>query len=378
MSDESITTPADLRSTIPGLADVTYMNFGASGPSPRPVVEAAESFLEYHEFDAPSGEGMYPAAFDSYDDVRETVADFVGATPHEIALTQSTTDAINRFGCALEWEPSDVVVRTDLEHPAGILPWQRLERTRDVEVRVAETDRGRIDIDAYREAVVGAKLVVFSALSWNYGTRLPVRKLTDIAHEEGALVLVDAVQWPGQAPLDVHEWGADAVAAAGHKWLLGTWGGGFLYVDESVADRLEPGALGYRGVVEATADQYELAAGATRFEVGTINPAPHVALRTAIETAERIGIETIEERIRRLAGELADGIPGHRLLSPSAPESGLVTIAVDDPESVTESLRADGFVVRSLPEPEAIRASIHAVNTEDEVADLIDALGPLL
>ncbi|WP_254863008.1 aminotransferase class V-fold PLP-dependent enzyme [Halovivax gelatinilyticus] len=369
-----ITTPADLRDSIPALSDVTYLNFGASGPSPRPVVDAAESILEYHEFDAPGGEGMYTAAFDTYDDVRETVARFVGASPDEIALTQSTTDAINRFGCALEWEPGDIVVRTDLEHPAGILPWQRLEHGRGVEVRVVETERGRIDLDAYRDAVAGAKLVVFSALSWNYGTRLPVRELTEIAHEAGALVLVDAVQWPGQAPIDFAEWGADAVAAAGHKWLLGTWGGGFLYVEASVADGLVPGALGYRGVVEATADPYELAPGATRFEIGTINPAPHVALQAAIEITARIGIETIEDRIRRLAERLADEVPADRLLSPPAPESGLVTIAVDDPEAVTERIRADGIVVRPLPEPDAIRASVHAVNTEDEVDALLDAL----
>src|SRR6056297_2499247 len=316
---EPVATYEDLRASIPAFEDVTYMNFGASGPSPRSVVEAAEDFLEYHGF--------------------------VGADPAEIALTQSTTDGINRVACALDWEPGDVVVRTDMEHPAGILPWQRLERERGAEVRVVESDRGRLDLDAYREAVRGAKLVAFSALTWNYGTRLPVRELVDIAHDAGALVLVDAVQWPGQAPLDVTDWGADAVAAAGHKWLLGTWGGGFLYVDESVADDLVPGPIGYRGVVEATAERYELEPGAARFEVGTINPAPHVALRTAIETVESIGVETIERRISRLAGRLADGVPDERLLSPASPESGLVTIAADDPEAVTEAIREEGIVV---------------------------------
>ncbi|MFC3959285.1 aminotransferase class V-fold PLP-dependent enzyme [Halovivax cerinus] len=372
------TSAAALRETIPAFDDVTYMNFGASGPSPRPIVEAAEDFLEYHEFDAPSGEGMYPAAFETYDDVRETVADFIGAETTEVALTQSTTDAINRVACAIDWEPGDAIVRTDMEHPAGILPWERLERERGAEVRVVESDRGRLDVDAYREAVQGAKLVAFSALTWNYGTRLPVRELVDIAHEAGALVLVDAVQWPGQAPLDVTDWGADAVAAAGHKWLLGTWGGGFLYVDESVADRLVPGPIGYRGVVEATAERYELEPGAPRFEIGTINPAPHVALRTAIETAEAIGVEQIESEIRRLASRLADGVPDDRLLSPAEPESGLVTIAVDDPEAVTERIRDEGLVVRPLPEPDAIRASVHAVNTADEVDDLLDALERIL
>lgn len=369
-------TPEELRADVPALGDVTYMNYGASGPSPRHVVEAAEGFLEHHEYDAPGSEGMYPAAFDAYEDVRETVAGFVGAAPGEVALTQSTTDGINRIASAIGWEPGDVVVRTDLEHPAGILPWQRLERTRDVEVRVVGSERGRLDLEAYREAVSDAKLVCLSALTWNYGTHLPVADLVDVAHDAGALVLVDAVQVPGQAPMDVGEWGADAVAAAGHKWLLGLWGAGFLYVEESVAETLQPAAVGYRGVVDGTAEAFEYAAGAPRFEVGTTNPAPHVALAAAIETFESMGVGAVEARIRELAGRLAEGIPDDRLVSPAEPESGLVTFDVDDPEATVERLEEGSeIVVRDLPYPEATRASVHAVNTAEEVDALLAALG---
>ena len=367
-------TPEELRTDVPALGDVTYMNYGASGPSPRRVVETAESFLERHEYESPGGEGMYPTAWEAYDSARETVAGFLGAAPEEVALTQSTTDGINRIACAMEWEPGDLVVRTDLEHPAGILPWQRLERTRDVEVRVVGSERGRLDLDAYRDAVADARLVCLSALTWNYGTHLPVADLVDVAHDAGALVLVDAVQSPGQTPVDVREWGADAVAAAGHKWLLGLWGAGFLYVEESVADDLEPGAVGYRGVVESTAEAFEFEPGAARFEVGTTSPAPHAALEEAIGTMEAIGLDAIEERVRRLAGRLADGIPDDRLLSPAEPESGLVTFDVDDPEATVERLKEAGIVIRDLPYPEAVRASVHAVNTEAEVDGLLDAL----
>jgi len=367
-------TPEELRADVPALDETAYMNFGASGPSPRRVVDAAESALEHHEYEAPVAEGMYPAAFDLYDDVRERVAGFLGADADEIALTQSTTDGINRIAGALEWEPGDVVVRTDLEHPAGILPWERLERRRGVEVRVVETERGRIDVEAFREAVEGAKLACFSALSWNYGTRLSVAELVDAAHEAGALALVDAVQVPGQAPLDVDEWGADVVAAAGHKWLLGTWGAGFLYVDGDAEAELEPGSVGYRGVEEPDSDDWQFHDGAARFEVGTTSPAPYAALGEAIDVCEEIGVETIEERIARLAGRLADGVPEDRLLSPANPESGLVTIDVDDPEATVERLGDAGVVIRDLPFPEAVRASVHAVNTAEDIELLLDAL----
>lgn len=368
-------TPEDLRADVPALSDVTYMNYGASGPSPRVVVDAAESFIEEHEYRSPGGEGMYPVAFDAYESARDTVADFVGASPEEIALTCSTTDGINRFAAAREWGPGDVVVRTDLEHPAGILPWQRLQRRDGIEVRVVESEAGRLDRDAYREAVDGASLVCLSALTWNYGTRLPVADLVEVAHDAGAEVLVDAVQVPGQAPMDVSAWGADAVAAAGHKWLLGLWGAGFLYVESTLANELVPSAVGYRGVEKPTADEFEWAAGAARFEIGTANPAPHVALEASIETVEEVGVAAIEDRIASLAGRLADGVPDDQLLSPAEPESGLVTMRVEDPEATVERLNEAGIVIRQLPYPEgAVRVSVHAVNTAAEVDDLLEAL----
>ncbi|MFC6772027.1 aminotransferase class V-fold PLP-dependent enzyme, partial [Halorubrum pallidum] len=136
-------TPRELRADVPALSESAYFNFGAHGPSPRYVVEAASSFIEDHEFGSGTTD-PYEYAFETYDTVRERIAAFVGAEPDEIALTESTTDGITRIAGAIDWDPGDVVVRTDLEHPAGVLPWKRLERE-GVEVRVVETENGRID-----------------------------------------------------------------------------------------------------------------------------------------------------------------------------------------------------------------------------------------
>jgi selenocysteine lyase/cysteine desulfurase len=366
-------TPLELRADIPGLQEQTYLNHGAHGPSPRYVVESAASFLRHHEFEAPATGDPYGTAFDTYDEVRGTVADFVGADPDEVALTESTTAGINAVAGALDWEPGDVVVRTDLEHPAGTLPWQRLERE-GVEVRTVETTEGRVDQAAFGRAVEDAKLACFSAVTWTHGTRLPVAELTDLAHEAGAFVLVDAVQVPGQMPLDVTEWGADAVAAAGHKWLLGVWGGGFLYVDADVATDLAPRTVGYRGVDVPTADPFSYETGARRFEVGSANPAAHVALQEAVATVEAVGLETIESRIGELTRRVADGVPEDRLLSPVPPESGLLTVDVEDPDGTVDRLGEAGITVRSLPSPDAVRLSVHAVNTTREVDDCLERL----
>ncbi|APW98407.1 cysteine desulfurase [Halobiforma lacisalsi AJ5] len=366
-------TPLELRADIPALQEDVYLNFGAHGPSPEYVVDAADAFLRSHEYDVPVTDDPYEAAFRAFDHTRETVASFIGAEPDEVALTESTTAGINAIANAIDWQPGDVVVRTDLEHPAGILPWQRLERA-GVDVRVVETEDGRIDRNQFAEAVSDARLVCFSAVTWTHGTRLPVSELVDIAHDAGAFTLVDAVQVPGQLSMDVSAWGADAVAAAGHKWLLGLWGGGFLYVNRPVAEELEPRTVGYRSVETPTADPFEFAAGARRFEVGSANPAPHVALHEAIQAISEVGIDRIEDRVHRLAGRLVDGIPEARLLSPSPPESGLVTIEVDDPDATVQRLATEGIVVRALPLPNAIRASVHAVNTAADVDRLLEEL----
>ncbi|EMA68447.1 aminotransferase class V-fold PLP-dependent enzyme [Halorubrum distributum] len=370
--DDDRMTPRELRADVPALGDAAYFNFGAHGPSPKYVVEAAGSFVADHEYGSATTD-PYGHAFETYDRVRERIAEFVGADPAEIALTESTTDGINRVAGAIDWEPGDVVVRTDLEHPAGVLPWKRLERE-GVEVRVLETEDGRVDRDEYAEAVADARLVCFSAITWTHGTRLPVADLVEVANDAGAFTLVDAVQSPGQVPMDVHEWGADAVAAAGHKWTLGPWGAGFLYVDRDAAADLEPHAVGYRGVEDPTGDEIEFKPAAGRFEIGTTTAAAHVGLVEALDAIDAVGLDVIESRIESLTDRLKAGVPDDRLLSPRAYESGLVTIDVDDPEATVERLADDDIVVRSLPHPNGIRASVHAISTEAEVDRLLGAL----
>jgi len=365
--------PAELRAAIPALDRCTYCNTGASGPSPRNVVRAATDFLEQHAFEAPADEGPYVVAFDALEAARGIAAGHLGARPVDVAFTRSTADGINLVANAIDFQPGDVVVRTDLEHPAGTLPWDRLADTHDIEVRVVETETGRVDLDDLKAAVDGARLLLTSSLTWSHGTRLPVSEMVDIAHDAGAQVLVDAVQSVGQHPVDVREWGADFVATAGHKWLLGVWGSGMLYADPDAVDSLRQTRIGYRSVQEMGADDYAYHEGARRFEVGTTSPAPYAALAEAIETMESVGLDTIESRVAGLTDRLKEGL-GDRLLSPERYESGLVTFEADDPEATVERLGEQGIVVRSLPHPEAVRASVHVFNTPEEIDRLLDAV----
>ena len=366
-------TPEELRADIPALDHAVYLNTGAGSPSPRRVVEATETAVEYHEYEAPIGAGTYGALSEDLTETREVVADHVGTDAGSIALTESTTDAIGRVGAAMDWHPGDVVVRTDQEHSAGILPWDRLRETHDVEVRVVDVDCGHVDRDEWREAVGDAKLVVFSSLCWTDGARLPVGELTDIAQDAGARVLVDAVQSVGQHPVDVEAWGADAVAAAGHKWLLGPTGTGFLSVDDEFARSLEPAQIGYYGVEDPESETVELKPGAHRFEVGSVSPVPYAGLREGIATIGELGYDTIADRVERLTDRLKDGL-GDRHVSPDAYESGLVSFEADDPVETAERLVEAGIHVRDIPPSGTVRASVHVFNTESDVDALLEAL----
>ena len=366
--------PEELRADIPALDEVVYFNTGAGSPSPRRVVEAVQDEAAYHEYEAPAGAGTYGALAEALTETRETVADHVGVDSETVALTQSTTDGISRVAAAMDWEPGDVVVRTDQEHSAGIVPWERLEREVGIEVRVVSAEGGHVDQNAWADAVADARLVLFSSLLWTDGSRLPVAELTEVAQDAGARVLVDAVQSVGQRPVDFEAWGADAVAAAGHKWLLGPTGTGFCYVSEEFARELSPAQVGYMGIENPGDDDWTLRGDARRFEVGSVSPVPYAGLREGIATIEDVGFGAITDHVERLTARLKDGVPEERLVSAREYESGLVAIDVDDPERTVERLADEDVVVRDIPGTGTVRVSVHVFNSAEDVDALLDAL----
>jgi selenocysteine lyase/cysteine desulfurase len=362
--------PATLRADIPACESCAYLNTGASGPCPESVLEAVDAAQRRHEFDV-CETGHYTAAAELGDEARAAIADHVGCRPADVALVASTGDGISRLANAIEWEAGDRVVRTDLEHPSGVLPWRRLAEY-GVEVTTLDCPAGRLPMDAYREAVEGARLVCLSSESWLHGTRLPVSEAVDLAHEAGATVVVDAVQTVGQHPVDVTEWGADAVCASGHKWLLGPWGAGFMYVDPDSLEQFRPRHVGAGGTVDPMGEGLEYEPDASRFEISTRALAPYAGLMEAIETIEAIGMDTVESRIERLTDRLKAGL-GDRLVSPDAYESGLVAFEADDAEAFVERADEAGVVVRAVPSG-AVRASVHVFNTTEDVDALLELI----
>ncbi|MDY6817209.1 MAG: aminotransferase class V-fold PLP-dependent enzyme, partial [Halobacteriales archaeon] len=266
------------------------------------------------------------------------------------------------------------VVRTDVEHPAGTLPWDRLADLRGIDVRVVENDHGYFDLDDFKTAVEDATLVCVSSIAWNYGTRLPIEEITEIAHDAGALVLCDGVQTPGQMPVDVKEWGVDFYTGAGHKWLLGPWGAGFLYVSEDVLPEVRPKRIGSSSVIDSSADEYAFKEDASRLEVSTKSVASYGGLAEAIEMMLELGLDTVEDRIAELTDYLKAEIGEERLNSPMDYHSGLVSFNVDEPDDFVEELKADNIVIRTIPYPKCVRASVHAFNTIEDIDALVTHL----
>ncbi len=366
--------PRALRADIPALEEAIYLNTGASGPVPARIQEAATDRLAHQTVDAPRDGTIYEGAFDTYEAARESAASHLGATPDTIGLTDSTADGIGRVAAAMNWEPGDVIVRTDTEHPAGVLPWERLRRRYGVEVRVVETVDGHVPRDAFTEAVADARLVCLSSVCWETGARRAVGELTDIAHDAGADVLVDAVQSVGQHAVDVTDLGVDVLAASTHKWPMGLWGGGFLYVEADLAAELQPAQIGYRSVEDPSAEAYELKPGPRRFELGTSSPVPYAAATEAFAVLEELGYDTITGRIQELAGRLIEVMPADRIRSPRPPESGLVAISVPDADRTVAHLDELGIRIRALPEGGVVRVSIHVFNTPEDIDAAADAL----
>ena len=360
--------PEELRDDIPLFDEgvYAYLNTGASGPTPRCVREAMDKEFEAHaeaHADTPYGHETSVA-----DDTREAVASLLNAPPERIALTSNTTDGINVVADCFDWRSDDVIVTTELEHPAGILPWERIAEVHGADVRVVPTEKGgtRLDRDAYADAVEDATLVCLSSVSW-YGVCLPVEELVDVAHDAGAAVVVDAAQSVGAEGVDVNEWGADYVAAPAHKWLLGPWGAGFLYVAEDAPTEAQT-RVGYKSAVEPN-ESAVLHEDARRFEVSTSSPAILTGTRAAAETIESVGLSAVEERVSCLVSCLEDGL-GDRHTSTGG---GLVCFDDPTPNETVERLKNEGIVVRSLPNGD-LRASVHVFNTDDDIERLLESL----
>jgi len=363
---------------------VAYLNHAGTGPLPRRTVETLQSWaaIRAEPWRTPDHSLVFPVL----DRTRQLCAKLIGALPAEIALVPNTSHGLNVAARALPIAPGDVVLISDGEFPSTVYVWQSLCRSRGITTHMVPTRDGLLDEEAILRLLDApqVKAVTVSWVSFATGYRIDLERLGAECRARGIYLIVDAVQGLGPAVLDVNRCAVDFLACGGHKWLLGPWGTGFLFVRRDLIGSLEPPLVGwligpqshdYNRLLDYDLRYYE---DARRFEMMTLPTQDFAGLSSSIELLLELDPGRIESHVNALADRIiswAVDQPRVRLVTPRSPSrrAGIVTIALPNAPAASERLAGVG-VKHSLREG-AIRLSPYCYNTADEIDCALSVLG---
>ena len=358
-----------MREQFPVTNNKVFLNHAAESPLPKPVVEAVSKYA--NEF---SNSGK--TSIDCNDGGKPYFAKLVGAKAGEIALIENTSVGINIAANVLDYPPGSKIVTTDLEYPSVVYPW--LRRSLGVKVHYVKNVHGRVLLDDMEKAVDDKTVAVaISHVEYVNGFRNDLRVLSEIVHEHGAYLIVDAIQSVGTMQVDVKRDDVDFLMAACYKWLLSPHGAAYLYVKDELIEKFEPPFVGWASVKQEmfdTADFYDiwnlnLSKTASRFEVGTPCTISFVGAAEAMKMLLHYGIENVRKRIMKLTDHLIEAVEdlGLKLQTPKEKQcrSGIVNFKINRPQKLVEKLEKKGIVVSVRAN--GIRVSPHYYNTEEEI-----------
>ncbi|BBY77579.1 cysteine desulfurase [Mycolicibacterium parafortuitum] len=375
---------------------LAYLDSGATSQKPLAVLDAERDFLLNSNGAVHRGaHQLMEEATDAYEQGREDIAAFVGADSDELVFTKNATEAINLIAYALgdkRFEnavgPGDVIVTTELEHHANLVPWQELAlRTGATLKWYGVTSEGRIDLDSL-QLDENVKVVAFSHHSNVTGAVAPVEELVARAKAVGALVVLDACQSVPHQPVDFHALDVDFAAFSGHK-MLGPTGIGVLYGRRELLNALPPFLTGGSMIETVTMEATTFAPAPQRFEAGTPMTSQVVGLAAAARYLDALGMPAVQEHERDLVAAALAGlseIPGVRIIGPTTMENrgSPVSFVLDGVHAhdVGQVLDDDGVAVRvghhcawplhrRFGIAATARASFAVYNTLDEVDRLV-------
>jgi selenocysteine lyase/cysteine desulfurase len=351
-----------------------YLNHAAVSPLPRRVAEAMKQFADDScEF----GSMHYDAWLDAYEGIRVAAARLMGAHRDEIALVKNTSEGICAVAGGLSWKPGDRIVAFREEFPANFYPWKRLEAKGVLVEWLSVND----SLDRIAQACRGAKLLAVSFVQYLSGLRANLVALGEICRSQGCFFFVDAIQGLGAFPLNVEEARIDALAADGHKWLLGPEGCGLLYVRREWQDRIEPIEFGWTNTAQyadyASRDM-TLRADAGRYECGTLNTIGCFGLRAALELILEVTPACIAPLVVARADEIAAGAvaKGYEILGDRRPEnaSGIVSVRHPsmDARLAVRALKDKG--ISAAPRQGWVRFSPHFYISPEDIVKVVEAL----
>lgn len=390
-----------IRSDFPILrTNIIYLDSAATSLTPEPVVEKMLEF--YHEYRANVVRGVHKLsqrASEEYNAARSKVASFLNAeSDEEVVMTRNTTEGINIVANGLGWRRGDKIVTTLIEHHSNYIPWLRMRERCGVDVEVVRPNReGLFDPDDF-EGVIDDKtrLVAMVHVSNVLGVITPVEEVAKIAHEHGALVLIDGAQSVPHMRVDVQKIGCDFLAFSGHKMCAPT-GSGALYIRRELLDEVEPTYIGGGTIEDVGLDHYKLAASPRRYEAGTPAIAEAIGLGAATDYLRRIGMENVEAHDRGLIKMMYNRLMEILKVEVYGPDPrhkvGVMSFNVGDlnPHDVALSLDvSSNIMVRSgfhcaiplmrelLHRPKGtVRASTYIYNTEEEVEKFLSAVAEI-
>jgi cysteine desulfurase / selenocysteine lyase len=384
-----------LAETVNGKPLIWFDN-AATTQKPQAVIDRIAYFYAHENSNIHrAAHELAARATDAYEEARETVRRFIGASKsEEIIFVRGTTEAINLV--AYSWGgkhlgPGDEIVITHLEHHANIVPWQLLSQRTGAVLKVAPVDdAGNLLLSEF-ENLLGprTKLVAATHVSNALGTVTPVEKIVELGHRYGARVLIDGAQSIPHIPIDVQAMGADFFVFSGHK-IVGPTGIGVLYGREEVLEETPPWQGGGNMIADVTLERSLYQGPPNKFEAGTGNIADAVGLGEALRYVERIGVERIaayEHALLEYATPLLAEIPGVRLVGTATEKASVLSfvLAGHEPLEVGKALNAEGIAVRAghhcaqpilrrLGLEQTVRPSFAFYNTFDEIDVFIAAV----
>lgn len=396
--------PYTLRADFPILATqahgrpLVYLDSAATSQKPRAVIEAVDTF--YREYNANVHRGIYEIgerATAAYENARASVARFINApSAREIVFVRNATEAINLV--AATWGRTtigrgDVIVLTELEHHANLVPWQLLAQEKDGDLEfIPITDEGTLRLDVFEVLLrLHPKLVAFTHVSNTLGTITPVAEIVALARAAGALVLVDGAQAVPHLPVDVQALGADFYAFSGHK-MLGPTGSGALWARRELLEAMPPYMAGGEMIREVHLRRSEWNEVPWKFEAGTPDIAAAVGLGVAAEYLMALGMDRVAAHERELVvyalETLRREVPGIILYGPPAGQrGGVIPFNLPDvhPHDIAQVLDRFGVAIRAghhctMPLHERLdlvatgRASFSVYSTREDVDALVAGL----
>jgi len=377
---------------------LVYLDNAAT--SQKPVQVIAEITRYYRDFNANIHRGVHTLsqeATDAYEATREKVRAFInGYHTAEIVFTRNTTESINlvahSYGRTF-LQPGDEVVISELEHHSNIVPWQMLRDERGIVLRyIPMFDDGTLDLAEARRLIgPRTKLLAITQMSNALGTIVPLEELIELAHRNGAVVLVDGAQSVPHLPTDVRALGADFLAFSAHK-MLGPTGVGVLWGRRELLEAMPPFLGGGDMILTVSMEQSTWNELPYKFEAGTPNIADVVAFGKALDYLQSFGMDQIRRHERELLEyaitKLVD-LPGITLYGPTDLDQrgGVVSFGLEGvhPHDIGQVLDTHGVAIRTghhcaqpvmthLHIPATARASFYMYNTTDEVDALAEAI----